>query len=172
MTKSLILLRHAKSSWNHPGLEDFDRPLNRRGERAAGVVGLFLKQEGIAPDLVLCSPAARTRRTWDAIRSSLPRSTTFEEAPDIYEAGIGQLYKALSGIGDDAGTVLMIGHNPGLERLAASLCQGQTGEHMERVLGKFPTGALAFIDLNIDAWSAIAPGTGALLRFVTPKELV
>ncbi|UUX50064.1 histidine phosphatase family protein [Nisaea acidiphila] len=172
MAKSLILLRHAKSSWSRPGLDDFDRPLNRRGERAAHVIGLFLKQENVAPDLVLCSAAKRTLQTWEAIRPNLPQSTAFEETAAIYEAGIGQLYKTLSEVSDNAGTILMIGHNPGLERLTASLCQGQAGEQMARVLEKFPTGALALIDLRIESWSAIAPGIGTLTRFVTPKELV
>jgi phosphohistidine phosphatase len=166
------LLRHAKSSWGQPDLNDFDRPLNKRGERAALVVGKFLQQEGIRPDLVLCSEARRTMQTWEAIRPFLPRRTVLETSASIYEAGLDQLFRALADFGGGAKTLLMIGHNPGFERLALALCQGRSNEDLLRLQDKFPTGALAFIDLDTEEWSACAPGIGNLTRFVTPKDLV
>ncbi|WP_193180797.1 SixA phosphatase family protein [Nisaea sediminum] len=172
MTRSLILLRHAKSSWDQPDLNDFDRPLSKRGERAALVVGKFLEQERVRPDLVLCSEARRTMQTWEVIRPFLPRRTALETTASIYEAGLDQLFKALTDFGGAAKTLLMIGHNPGFERLALALCQGQGGEDQLRLQDKFPTCALAFIDLDIEEWSACAPGAGTLTCFVTPKDLV
>jgi len=172
MTKSLILLRHAKSSWNHPTLDDFDRPLNKRGERAAMIIGQYLEQEAVAPDLVLCSPARRTRQTWEIIRPFLPPDTEFRKNDSIYLADAGRLLEILSECGDGGGLILLIGHNPGLENLASALCREQGGDDLDRLHQKFPTGALAFIDLDIGRWADLAPGTGELKRFVTPRELV
>ncbi|MEQ8334143.1 histidine phosphatase family protein [Nisaea sp.] len=172
MSKTLLLLRHAKSSWSAPAHNDFERPLNPRGERAATIVGMMMKQEGIVPDLILCSSARRTLQTMDLIRPYLPRACPVEKSSTIYEAGIEQIFAALAEVPDNIKMLLVIGHNPGLERLAVSLCGEAVGEDMVRLREKFPTGALAFIELKIDDWKKIAPGTGQLQRFVTPKDLV
>ncbi|WP_420405062.1 SixA phosphatase family protein [Nisaea sp.] len=172
MTKSLILLRHAKSSWDQPSLDDFDRPLNQRGERAALLIGHFLRQESVAPDIVLCSAARRTRQTWEIIRPFLQPDTECLKSEAIYEADLDRLLEVLSDLDNALGSVLMIGHNPGLERLASALCHGRRGDELERLQQKFPTGGLAFIEVNINLWSELAPATGELIRFVTPKDLV
>ncbi|MEP3112893.1 histidine phosphatase family protein [Nisaea sp.] len=172
MSKTLLLLRHAKSSWNSLADRDFERPLNRRGERSAAVVGIMMKQEKIFPDLVLCSSARRTLQTRDIIRPYLPRNCPVEESSRIYEASVRDVFTVLSEFPDNVQEPLVIGHNPGLEQLTLSLCGTVGGEELSRVQEKFPTGALATIELAIDAWKDIAPGKGQLRRFVVPKDLV
>lgn len=172
MSKILLLLRHAKSSWSAPAESDFERPLNRRGERSAAVVGIMMKQEKIVPDLVLCSSARRTLQTRDIIRPYLPRNCRVEETSRIYEASVRDIFTVLSELPDTVQEPLLIGHNPGLEQLTLSLCVAAGGEELSRVQEKFPTGALATIELSIDTWKDIAPGKGQLRHFVAPKDLV
>lgn len=172
MSKTLLLLRHAKSSWSAPAHNDFERPLNRRGERAAAVIGIMMKQEKIAPDLVLCSSARRTLQTRDIIRPYLPRNCPVEETERIYEASVEDIFSVLSELPDTVQKPLLIGHNPGLAHLIFALCSASGGEALTRVQEKFPTGALATIELEIDTWNEIAPGKGLLQQFVAPKDLV
>jgi len=172
VSKTLLLLRHAKSSWDAPAHSDFERPLNRRGERSAAVIGIMMKQEKIVPDLILCSSARRTLQTRDIIRPYFPRNCPVEETSRIYEASVKEIFSVLSEIPDNVQKPLLIGHNPGLAQLTLSLCGAAGGEDMRRVLEKFPTGALATIELPIDTWNDIAPGMGRLRHFVTPKDLV
>ena len=129
-------------------------------------------REAAEPDLILCSSARRTLQTKDIIRPYLPRACPVEQSSSIYEAGIEQIFAALADVPDSIGMLMVIGHNPGLERLAVSLCGETAGDDMDRLRAKFPTGALAFIELEIDDWKKIAPETGKLQRFVTPKDLV
>ena len=172
MSKKLFLLRHAKSSWSAPAHNDHDRPLNRRGERAAAVIGIMMKQEKTAPDFILCSSARRTIQTKDIIRPYLPHNCPVEKTRRIYEADVEDLVSALCALPDSIQKPLLVGHNPGLSQLAMSLCGAAGGEALDRLREKFPTGALATITLDIDAWSDIAQGRGRLDRFVVPKELV
>lgn len=172
MSKTLFLLRHAKSSWSAPAHSDFERPLNRRGERSAAVIGIMMKQEKIAPDLILCSSARRTLQTRDIIYPYMPRNCPVEETSRIYEASVRDIFAVLSELPDNVQKPLLIGHNPGLEQLTMSLCGAAGGEELARVQEKFPTGALATIELTIDTWSDIAPGKGRLRHFVAPKDLV
>ncbi|WP_323795399.1 histidine phosphatase family protein [Nisaea sp.] len=172
MSKTLLLLRHAKSSWDAPAHSDFERPLNRRGERSAAVIGIMMKQEKIAPDLILCSSARRTVQTRDIIRPYLPRNCPVEETSRIYEASMNDIFAVLSELPDNVQKPLLIGHNPGLAQLTLFLCSTAGGEALTRVQEKFPTGALAEIELDIDTWNEIAPGKGRLRRFVAPKDLV
>lgn len=172
MSKILLLLRHAKSSWDTPAHSDFERPLNRRGERSAAVIGIMMKQEKVVPDLILCSSARRTLQTRDIIRPYLPRNCTVEEISRIYEASVREIFSVLSELPDNVQKPLLIGHNPGLAQLTLSLCGTAGGEDLTRVQEKFPTGALATIELAIDTWNDIAPGKGRLRHFVTPKDLV
>tara|TARA_E500000318_G_scaffold13879_4_gene13499 strand:- start:6623 stop:7141 length:519 start_codon:yes stop_codon:yes gene_type:complete len=172
VSKTLLLLRHAKSSWSAPAHSDFERPLNRRGERSAAVIGIMMKQEKIAPDLILCSSARRTLQTRDIIRPYLPRNCPVEETSRIYEAGVREIFSVLSELPENVEKTLLIGHNPGLQQLTLSLCGAVGGEELFRVQEKFPTGALATIELAIDTWNDIASGKGRLRQFVAPKDLV
>jgi phosphohistidine phosphatase len=160
--KTLLLLRHAKSSWKEAGLRDFDRPLNKRGLKAAPLIGRFMRRKKIEPDLVLSSPAERARQTASLVveHGRLPAETRYDER--IYEADVARLLEVVSEIGDAVEEVLLVGHNPGLEELLSRL----TGAN-ERM----PTAALACIELNAEEWSKLRGAGGRLAWLVKPKEL-
>jgi phosphohistidine phosphatase len=150
--KRLYVLRHAKSSWDQPGLADHDRPLSGRGRRAADAIGRHLRAEGIEPELVLCSSATRTRETLARI------GFQGRAERELYGASAGELIARLRDVPPSVGSVLVIGHNPGMHDLALAL----TGEPVD----KYPTGALATIEL--DDWTA---ASGRMIAFVRPREL-
>jgi|AGTN01.2.fsa_nt_gi Phosphohistidine phosphatase SixA len=160
--KQLYLLRHAKSSWDDDSLDDFDRPLNPRGKKAAPLMGKVVKERDIAPDIILCSPAKRTKQTIKLVNETakLKADVTFEEA--IYDSSAADLRKLLKKQKKSVGSILLIGHNPGLEEL------------LEQLTGKYeplPTAALVQIDVNSDDWSHIKDGANKLAWIVRPKDL-
>ena len=161
--KRLFLLRHAKSSWDDPRLADFDRPLNERGRRAAPVVGRFMREQNVQPDLVLCSPAERARQTAALIAeaASLSAPVRFDER--IYDATAARLFEVVSQAEEGAGELLLVGHNPGMEELLELL----TGEAR-----RMPTAALARIHLDADEWARLGARSGRLEWHVKPKDLV
>lgn len=160
--KKLLLLRHAKSSWDDPRLADFDRPLNERGRRAAPLVGRFMRKQKLQPDLVLCSPAERARQTAALVAEAagLLAPVRFDER--IYEATAARLVEVVSQAEEGAAELLLVGHNPGMEELIETL----TGAH-ERM----PTAALACITLDVEKWSKARAGAGRLEWVARPKEL-
>jgi phosphohistidine phosphatase len=165
--KTLLLLRHAKSSWDDPAKRDFDRPLAPRGERDAPRVGRALRESGVNVDLVVASPAARARRTAELVSAAakLTAPLRFEEA--IYEAPMSAIVAVVRGLPDDVETALMVGHNPGYEDLIGALVGGATSNARIRM----PTGALACIDLDVARWRDAAPGGGMLRWLVVPRVL-
>jgi phosphohistidine phosphatase len=160
--KTLLLLRHAKSSWKDTGLQDFDRPLNGRGRKSAEMIGRFIKKQRVAPDLLLSSPAIRARETIETIMKTakLPAELRYDQR--IYEAGPLRLLEVVSQIEEEHSTVLLVGHNPGMEELLRLLTDRV--EHMA-------TGTLAKIDLKAAGWSKVLEGKGSLDWIVKPKEL-
>lgn len=160
--KTLFLLRHAKSSWDDPSLKDFDRPLNGRGARAAPLMGKYMRKQKLSPELILCSPARRTRETVALFKEAarLDAPVRFDER--IYEASLEQLCEVVSQIEERVDKAMLIGHNPGLEELLFYL----TGEE-ERMV----TAALAQISLDIEKWSKVSERSGSLDWLVKPKEL-
>jgi phosphohistidine phosphatase len=171
--KTLYLLRHAKSSWKQDALADIDRPLSKRGRAAAEAVGGFLAAHHIEPGQILCSPAKRTRETLEYMQrrfdAALP--TRFEKG--LYLAEAPALLRRLRRLSDSIASLMIIGHNPGLERLALILIGDQGDEAARQALGmKFPTGALAEIACAMEHWADLAPGSGSLERFVRPKDLL
>jgi phosphohistidine phosphatase len=161
--KRLYLLRHAKSSWKHPELADRDRPLAGRGRRAAKAMSRHLREQGIDPELVLCSPARRARETLERIEPVLGRGAVRVE-PELYGASAGMLLARLRRVPDDIGSVMLIGHNPAIQLLALDLCR-----NARELEGKYPTAALA--TLAFPAWDTLAPGTAELIGFVRPRDL-
>ena len=161
--KTLILLRHAKSSWANPEMEDIDRPLNKRGKRAAADMGAWLKSEGWVPDEVLCSAARRTRETLDRLKLPDCRAALRE---DIYEAPPSTLLAAVQGA--TGNTVLMVGHNPGIGALAQYLAATKPAHPR---FDDYPTGAVTILRFDIDDWGTIQPGSGIVAAFVTPQDL-
>lgn len=168
---TLHLLRHAKSSWGEPGLADHDRPLSDRGRRAASAMAAHLRRAGVAPDLVLCSSARRTVETLAAIRHSLPRTAGIETTPELYEAGASSLLDRLRAVPPAIATLMLIGHNPGLEVLAGQLAGEGSDPEARQALGrKFPTGALATLEFEGE-WRDLAWGAARLTAFVAPRDL-
>jgi phosphohistidine phosphatase len=166
--RTLYLLRHAKSSWDDPGLADHDRPLAPRGQRAATTMAEHLRDEGIAPELVLCSSSRRTRQTLERIASALGDEAEVEFERELYAASAQELLDRLRDVDDDVESVMVIGHNPGIEQLALSLAgEGAKLADMRR---KFPTAALATLDVE-SGWSELQPGGATLADFVKPKQL-
>jgi phosphohistidine phosphatase len=160
--KTLLLLRHAKSSWKSPELRDFDRPLNQRGLKAAPLMGKFMRKRKITPDLIISSPAVRARMTAALVVENGEFQTELRYDERIYEADVETLIKVITQIDEAAETVLIVGHNPGLQELLKAL----TGEEHE-----FPTAALAQVSLKLDKWSAIQQKSGRLKLIITPRGL-
>ena len=166
--KRLLLLRHAKASSSHPGLTDRDRPLTNRGRRDAQAIGERLQRDGVVPELVLCSPAKRTRETLEGVVAALGDRTEVRFDRRIYAASEAELLAVLREVEDGVGTVLMIGHNPGTHRLAVTLAGG--GPEIERLCAKFPTAALARLEFA-GPWRVLAAASADLVSFVAPGEL-
>lgn len=169
--KTLYLLRHAKSSWDDSSLRDFDRPLSPRGRHAAPALGAFLRNENLIPELVLCSTARRAQETWSLVLGALEAAPAVVESDLLYGAGPGQMLDEVRAHGQGYASVMLVGHNPGMEDLAHALAVSGPGKLMERLYRKYPTATLAVIDVDVDSWSDVRPGTGVLRRFVRPKDL-
>lgn len=170
--KSLLLLRHAKSSWATPDLDDFDRPLNGRGEKAAPRMASYMRSQGLTPDLVLCSTAVRAQQTWDLVQRVLGDSIPVKHQRSLYLAAPSRLLEAIQDQADDVDRLLVVAHNPGMANLAVALA-GPKSEPAARsaLRAKFPTAALAVLTFNCDHWSEVAAGRGRLVDFATPRSL-
>jgi phosphohistidine phosphatase len=170
--RSLMLLRHAKSSWELGPERDHERGLSERGELAAALIGAYLAQHGEAPDLVLCSTAERARETLARVRSFLaaPPETRFEKA--LYLAEAESLLARLRRLERRWRSVLVVGHNPGLQGLAGRLAHEADRAAGERIAGKFPTAALASFRLRLERWRDLGPGAVATVAVIAPKDLV
>lgn len=169
--KRLTLLRHAKSSWDDPGLDDFNRPLNARGWKAARRMGRELKHRGMRFDFVLASTAARVRETIDGLQEKFDFDAPIRFEPQIYGASAGALLSLVQALPESTRAPLLVGHNPGLEQLLALLARDDDGRLHQRVAGKYPTGALAVVELPAHDWTKVEPGSGRIVELILPKEL-
>lgn len=169
--KTLLLLRHAKSSWTDPAVADFDRPLDRRGRVAARRMGRYLADEGLVPDLILCSAAQRARETLAFLqhRFDANRAVRIEKA--LYNATPAQIVRVLETADAAADCVMVIAHNPGMEELARTLAKAGDKKARRRMLVKYPTAALAVVKVAAADWRRLAKTETTLERFVCPKEL-
>jgi phosphohistidine phosphatase len=164
---TLLLLRHAKSSWVDPTLPDHDRPLASRGRRDAKRIAKHLAGLEFEPALVLCSSAVRTRETLELVRPALGNSKVlFEDG--LYGASSDELLGRIRVVPDAVGSVMLIGHNPGLEQLALLLAS--SGDELRGLETKFPTAALATLAVET-TWSRLAPGDAILTAYIVPKQL-
>jgi phosphohistidine phosphatase len=166
---TIYLLRHAKSSWSDPTLPDQQRPLARRGRRDAKRVAKHLVQLGIVPDLVLCSSAQRTRETLELLRAALGATTSVVLEAELYAASADTLLEHLRAVPEEVASLMLIGHNPGLQDLALLLASA--GAELERLEAKFPTAALATLALPNATWSQLSQADAMLDAFVVPKQL-
>jgi phosphohistidine phosphatase len=164
------LLRHAKSSWDDPDLPDRLRPLAPRGDGAVAALARHRRPTAVAPGLVLCSPARRAVQTWEGVAPGVPPGTpvTIDEA--IYGADSDELLARLREVPPRIRSVLLIGHNPEVQELAVDLVGSGDAGLRERLMTKFPTGALATLDAPGN-WRDLAWGAATLLAFVVPREL-
>jgi len=165
----LYLLRHAKSSWSDPALADEERPLAPRGRRDAKRIREHLERQGIEPSLVLCSSARRTIETLELLQPALGAVTPVLIEAELYGATADELLGRLRAVPDAAASVLLIGHNPGLQDLALLLASA--GAELSRLEAKFPTAALATFSLPKGAWRQLSEGGAVLDAFVLPKQL-
>jgi phosphohistidine phosphatase len=167
----LLLLRHAKSSWDSAGVPDRDRPLNARGRRAAAAMRRAMREFGLIPDLILVSSAKRTMETMSALE---PWDDTplIEPMDDLYLATEALMLATLRSVAETVRTVLLIGHNPGMHELAVTLTdpRGSPERLLRGVRDGFPTGALAEFSVT-GPWSRLGQGGGRLMRFLTPRML-
>jgi phosphohistidine phosphatase len=161
-TRLLLLLRHAKSSWDDPGLADHDRPLAPRGRKAAKRIRQHLRRQQMPVSLVLCSSARRARQTLDLVAPG----GHVEIESELYGASAGELLERLRRVPDDADTVMLVGHNPAIQDLLVSLVD----EPGDLAVRKFPTGALATLAVS-GPWHSLQAGQAALRALVTPREL-
>jgi phosphohistidine phosphatase len=168
--KRLLLLRHAKSAWPE-GVEDHERPLGNRGRRDAPRMGAYMGSAGLQPDFALVSSARRTQETWGLVELALAGPCPFRTVPSIYEAEPAAILAAIQVAPEESETLLVIGHNPGFENLAALLAPQGEAEALARLKTKYPTAGLAVIVLDVERWENAAPGAGRLDAFVTPKVL-
>jgi phosphohistidine phosphatase len=167
----LLVLRHAKSSWNNSHLEDHDRPLAPRGRRAAEALADHMATIDPPPTLVLCSPARRTRDTLEPVRERFPDSTEILVEDGLYGATAPELLARLRQIPPDTRRVLLVGHNPGLEDLVRGIGRDGDPALIARVRAKFPTGALATLAFD-GPWAGLGRSSAATLEaFVVPGDL-
>lgn len=170
--KRLILLRHAKSSWNDPVTRDFDRPLNAKGKRAAETMGRHMRENGIAFDAAVASPAQRVIETLDAVSRGYGEPIAPEWDRRAYLASDMTLLDIVHETPAEAGALLLTGHNSGLEDLVLLLVPDRRDDALRAgVEEKFPTCSLAEMEFDVDDWADIAPATGRLVRFVRPRDL-
>jgi phosphohistidine phosphatase len=167
-TRSLYVLRHAKSSWDDPAQRDHERPLAPRGRRAVKLLSEYVERNAIRPDLVLCSTARRTRDTLAGVHP--PGEALIE--PELYTATVGELIERLRQVPAEVGAVMVIGHNPAVQMLVLRLARPEPdpGERLAAVRRKFPTGAMATLSFS-DAWLDLSAGCAELTDYVRPKAL-
>jgi len=166
---TLLVLRHAKSSWGDDALPDHERPLNKRGRRDAPHMALHLAHAAPRPAQVLCSTAVRARQTLDAVLSALPTPPPVALEPELYLASAGALLERLDALPAEADPVLLVGHNPGLENLVQGLAGRGEPEAAGRLREGLKTATLAV--LECPAWPELAPRSAQLTALVRPRDL-
>jgi phosphohistidine phosphatase len=166
--KYLYLLRHGKSSWKDPTLRDHDRPLAGRGRRAAKAIAKHIREQGIAPELVICSTARRARQTLEGIEPA--RGTrTVQVEEQVYLADANALLERLRRVPDQLSSVLLIGHNPALHDLALELAR--PGSKLHGLDTKYPTGALVTLSFDDSSWRDLDRGRATVAEVVRPRDL-
>jgi phosphohistidine phosphatase len=169
--KELLLLRHAKSSWGDPDLDDFDRPLSPRGLDAAPLMGKAIAARNWLPQMALVSPSVRTRETWRIVAAQSPRfiEPTFRDT--LYEASAGQLLAEVRHAPEEITSLILLGHNPGMQDFATLISgEGSDETAMQQLRKKFPTAGLARLEFD-GRWDELRAGAARLSHFLRPKDL-
>lgn len=171
MMRTLVILRHAKSSWATPGMDDFDRLLNERGNNDACQMANWIGAQGVEPDKIICSPAVRTRTTAQHIKTTLNIDPPISFPEGLYLASSDTLRDEVSKIDKTVTTAMIIAHNPGLHDIALRLLNKEERSHAGLLRVAFPTTGCAIIKLPIDDWNDIEWNIGSLSSFMVPKSL-
>ncbi|MGD9914462.1 MAG: histidine phosphatase family protein [Rhizobiaceae bacterium] len=171
MARTLLLLRHAKSSWTDQSLGDFERPLAKRGRKAAPLVGREMAKRGWVPNLALVSGARRTRQTWAFVAAELPAKPAVQFSDALFHAEPDTLLEIIRSVPRSCASVMVVGHNPGLEELAQMLAGPRSSAvALASLKEKFPTGAL--VRFAVDRpWSELATAGPTLTEFLRPRDL-
>ena len=170
--KTLTLLRHAKSGWDAPGLRDFDRPLNAKGQRAARMIGEHLRQQQVSFDRIAASPAVRVIETLEHFYAGYGQRLTPIWERSIYLAAVETLLDLIQETPDACERLLLVGHNPSFEDLVLGLVPDGGEDHVrDDIEDKFPTGSVAEIAFEVERWRDVVEGKGRLVRFVRPRDL-
>lgn len=161
--KNLYLIRHAKSSWSEPGLSDFERPLNHRGNRDAPFMAKLLKEKNVIPDKIISSPAVRAYSTAKVFAAELNYPVeNIETSQNIYEAGAGEILSIIQSVNNNVNTLLLFGHNPGFTSLSNYLS--------DRQIDNIPTCGISCITFKSKLWSDVNINQGKLIAFEFPKK--
>ncbi len=161
--KKLIIIRHAKSSWDYPDLDDYERPLNGRGKKNAPEMGVRLKKRNIIPTAIISSPAKRAYSTAKKIIKALnlPKEN-IQTDPRLYHGSVESILQVIHSVNYNENTIMIFGHNPGLTDLVNYL----TGSNIYNI----PTCGVAEIDFNIDTWKSVQKKTGELIDLDYPRK--
>jgi len=162
--KTLILMRHAKSDWSDPRLDDHERPLNARGKRAAPVMAGWLAGRGLLPDVVLCSSAKRARQTVKRMRAAVPAMPEPKVDGALYHAAPGTMRMVIARLEPECGVAMLVGHEPGIGGLLADLT--------DTAAGHLPTAAMAVLQLGGADWEGVWCSGARLLEFARPRDLM
>ncbi|MFI9831307.1 SixA phosphatase family protein [Streptomyces sp. NPDC051913] len=166
--RRLVVLRHAKSAWPE-GVPDHRRPLAPRGRRDAPAAGRALAEADCLPDLALCSTAVRARQTWELAAAQWGTPPPVRHDARLYGADVPELLEVVREVSAEVETLLLIGHNPGLEDLVLQLAGDGLDDTLDTVRVKFPTSAIAVLAWRGAAWEGLAPGTALLTAVTVPR---
>jgi phosphohistidine phosphatase len=173
--KRLLLLRHAKTIPAGPGIEDHERELTTRGRDDAPAIGRYMAERNFALDLILSSTSRRTVETADMVTAQLPGAQQIDYVEALYLAAPAALLAAIRGVPEKVKTLMIVGHNPGMELLAAMLAREpvkrKERDRYDLIEEKFPTGALVVLEFDVSRWRDVRPGQGVLIDFVRPRDL-
>jgi len=165
--RTLVLVRHGKSSWDYD-VDDHERPLSGRGRRDAEALGRLLSQRSLHSDLVLCSDATRTKQTWDYAKAGGATAGAIEYLRDIYHAWVPELLAMIRDVPDEIHTLLVLGHAPGIPDLVEHLCVRTDSPDWTQMDNKFPTSALAVVNVP-GPWAELGKGRAELANFIVPR---
>jgi phosphohistidine phosphatase len=165
--RTLVLVRHGKSSWDYD-VDDHERPLSGRGRRDAEALGRLLSQRSLHLDLVLCSDATRTKQTWDYAKAGGATAGAIKYLRDIYHAWVPELLAMIRDVPDEIHTLLVLGHAPGIPDLVEHLCVRTDSPDWTQMDNKFPTSALAVVNVP-GPWAELGKGRAELANFIVPR---
>jgi phosphohistidine phosphatase len=167
--KTVLLLRHAKSSWGDLNLADFERPLAKRGKKDAPRLGQVLATFELVPDLIVSSPAVRAKQTAELVAETSGYQGSIEWHHGFYGGGSADMISAMQRLPNKIGCVMLVGHNPTLEETVATLITGHLTELHENYSIKIPTGGLVCLEIQIMDWTNLQPGDAVLQWFLIPR---